>query len=180
MIKISLISLTILFSCFVQTFGNPADKTGKWYYGGNAGISKNNDYLRISFEPLIGYNISSKFSSGVKAHYSYIKYDNDASDLSYNNYGGSVFARYSPIPNGYLHSEFAYENYDKYVYNSGTQKYENSRVWVPFFLVGAGYKQPIGSNASLYAEVLVDVIRDKNSPFKKWEPIFNVGATVGF
>jgi hypothetical protein len=53
-------------------------------------------------------------------------------------------------------------------------------VWVPFLLVGAGYKQPIGSNASLYAEVLVDLIRDKHSPFKNWEPIFNVGAAVGF
>lgn len=180
MIKISLISFTFLLIYSFQSAAIPADKTGKWYYGGNAGISKNNDYLRISVEPMIGYNISSRFSSGIKAHYSYIKYDNDASDLSYNNFGGSVFARYSPITNAYLHSEFAYENYDQYVLNSTTNKYENNRVWVPFFLVGAGYKQPIGSNASLYAEVLVDLIRDKNSPFKNWEPIFNVGAAVGF
>ncbi|MEJ5262450.1 MAG: hypothetical protein WHT45_07200, partial [Ignavibacterium sp.] len=84
MIKISIISLTLLLIYSFQPAVIPADKTGKWYYGGNAGISKNNDYLRISVEPMIGYNISSRFSSGIKAHYSYIKYDNDASDLSYN------------------------------------------------------------------------------------------------
>ncbi len=134
----------------------------------------------VSLEPMAGYKVTSKFSLGLKAHYSFIMEDNDVQDLTYHNFGGSVFARYSPIALGCLHAEFVYRNYEQYSLNSVTNKFESDRVWVPFLLLGAGYKQPIGPNASVYAEVLVDVIQDKNSPFKKWEPVFHVGAAVGF
>lgn len=158
----------------------PSNTKGKWYFGGNLGANFWNDYLMVSLEPMAGYKVTSKFSLGLKAHYSFIMEDNDVQDLTYHNFGGSVFARYSPIPLGYLHAEFVYRNYEQYSFNSVTNKLESDRVWVPFLLLGAGYKQPIGPNASVYAEVLVDVIQDKNSPFKKWEPVFHVGAAVGF
>jgi hypothetical protein len=155
--------------------------TGKWYFGGNVGANFWNDYFLISVEPMAGYNFNSKFSLGFKAHYSFIKENNDnTEDFTYNNFGGSVFLRYSPVPLGYLHAEFAYTNYEQYTYNQVNQKYESGRVWVPFVLLGAGYRQPIGPNASVYAEVLFDVLQDKNSPFEKWEPIVHVGAAVGF
>lgn len=161
--------------------GSPASgKAGKWYFGGNIGANFWNDYFLISVEPMAGYNVSSKFSLGLKGHYSFIRDDNDVQDFTYHNFGGSVFSRYSPVPLGYLHSEFVYRNYEQYSFNSVTNEFESGRVWVPFLLLGAGYKQPIGPNASVYAEVLVDVIQDKNSPFKKWEPIVHVGAAVGF
>ncbi|MBS4036112.1 MAG: hypothetical protein KGZ85_16740 [Ignavibacterium sp.] len=159
---------------------SPSEQKGKWYYGGNFGANFWNDYILVSVEPMAGYKVSSKFSLGLKTHYSFIMEDNDVQDLTYHNFGGSVFARYSPVPLGYLHAEFVYRNYEQYSFNSVSNKFESDRVWVPFLLLGAGYKQPLGPNASLYAEVLVDVIQDKNSPFKKWEPIFHVGAAVGF
>lgn len=155
--------------------------TSKWYIGGNLGLNFWSDYFMISVEPMIGYHTSSKFSLGIKPHYSYIKEDNDnIEDFTYHNFGGSVFARYTPIPLGYLHAEFAYNNYEQYTYNSTTQDYETNRVWVPFLLLGAGYKQPLSSNATAYAEVLFDVIQNKNSPFKKWEPIVHAGVAFGF
>lgn len=156
------------------------DRVGKWYFGGNMGVNFWNNYFLISAEPMAGYHISSKFSLGIKLHYSYIRQDNDIEDLTYNNFGGSIFARYSPVPLGYLHSEFTYANYERYTFNSTTQTYSSDRVWVPFLLVGGGYRQPIGPNASLYGEVLFDLIQDENSPFEKWEPIVHVGAAVGF
>lgn len=157
------------------------NNTGKWYFGGNIGLNFWSDYFLISVEPMIGYNVSSKFSLGIKPHYSYIKDNNDnIQDFTYHNFGGSVFARYTPIPLGYLHAEFAYNNYEQYNYNSISQNYESERVWVPFLLLGAGYRQPLGPNTTAYAEVLFDVIQDKNSPFKKWEPIVHAGVAFGF
>lgn len=130
---------------------------------------------------MAGYHFNSKFSLGVKAHYSFIKEDNDnIQDFTYHNFGGSVFARYSPVPLGYLHAEFAYNNYEQFSYNSISQDYESERVWVSFLLLGSGYRQPIGPNASVYGEILFDVIQNKNSPFEKWEPIVHVRAAVGF
>jgi hypothetical protein len=157
------------------------NNTGKWYFGGNIGLNFWSDYFLISVEPIIGYHVSSKFSLGIKPHYSYIKENNDnIEDFTYHNFGGSVFARYSPVPLGYLHAEFAYNNYEQYSYNSISQDYESERVWVPFLLLGAGYRQPLGPNVTAYAEVLFDVIQDKNSPFKKWEPIVHAGVAFGF
>ena len=130
---------------------------------------------------MAGYKVTSKFSLGAKLNYSFRKDNNSApQNFTYNNYGGSIFARYNPVPRGYLHAEFNFINYQHYNYNSTTNIYESDRVWVPAVLVGAGYTQPIGPNASAYAEVLFDVLQDKNSPFKKWEPIVHVGAAVGF
>lgn len=156
--------------------------SSKWYFGGNIGANFWNDYLLISAEPMVGYNITPKFSLGSKLHYSFIRdTKDDDQNYTYHNFGGSVFARYFPVPQGYLHAEFNFTNYEQYTkFNSVTQKYESERVWVPAVLVGAGYRQSIGPNASAYAEVLFDVLQDKNSPFKKWEPIVHVGAAVGF
>jgi hypothetical protein len=155
--------------------------SGRWYFGGNIGANFWNDYLLISAEPLVGYNVTPQFSLGSKLHYSFIRdTKNDDQTYTYNNFGGSVFARFSPVPLGYLHAEFNFTNYQQYNFNSVTNKYESKRVWVPAVLVGAGYTQPIGPNATAYAEVLFDVLQDKNSRFKKWEPIVHVGVTVGF
>ena len=154
----------------------------KWYFGGNIGANFWNDYLLISVEPLVGYNVTPQFSLGSKLHYSFIRdTKDDNQDYIYNNFGGSVFARYFPVPQSYLHAEFNFTNYQQYSkFNSVTNKYESERVWVPAVLVGAGYRQSIGPNASVYGEVVFDVLQDKNSPFKKWEPIVHVGAAVGF
>lgn len=161
---------------------SPAPQSGsKLYYGGNIGVNFWNDYLLISAQPMVGYKVTPKFSLGAKLNYSFRKDNNSApQNFTYNNYGGSVFARYHPVPRGYLHAEFNFINYQRYNYNSANNIYESDRLWVPAVLVGGGYTQPIGPNASAYAEVLFDVLQDKNSPFKKWEPIVHVGAAVGF
>jgi hypothetical protein len=164
-----------------QPNSTPPQSGSKLYYGGNIGVNFWNDYLLISAEPMVGYNITPKFSLGAKLDYSFRKDNNDAPlNFTYNNYGGSIFARFRPVPLGYLHAEFNFTNYQQYNYNSTTTVYESNRVWVPAVLVGAGYTQPIGPNASAYAEVLFDVLQDKNSPYKKWDPIVHVGAAVGF
>ncbi|HQF43750.1 MAG TPA: hypothetical protein PK073_12640 [Ignavibacteriaceae bacterium] len=164
-----------------ETGNTSTPKQSRWYFGGNIGANVWNDYMLISVEPMLGYNFSSKFSSGIKAHYSFIKENyKNRDNFTYHNFGGSLFMRYSPVPQGYLHAEFAFTNYEHHTYNQISQRYESERLWVPFVLLGAGYRQPIGSNATAYAEILFDILQDKNSPFKKWEPIVHVGVAVGF
>jgi len=84
----------------------------KWYFGGNIGVNFWNDYFLISAEPMAGYKVTSKFSLGAKLNYSFRKDNNSApQNFTYNNYGGSIFARYNPVPRGYLHAEFNFINY---------------------------------------------------------------------
>jgi len=38
----------------------------------------------------------------------------------------------------------------------------------------------MGERTWAYAEVLVDVLQDNNSPYEDWEPVISVGVGVGF
>lgn len=150
----------------------------KWYYGGTVGFNFWQDYFYLSVNPIIGYKISPKFSLGGKLLYSYYNYDNP--DFSSHNYGASIFARFRPVYQLYLHSEFAYESYDTPVYNPLSKEWESDRNWVPFLLLGGGFVQQVGPNAAVYVEVLFDVLQDENSPYEDWDPIISIGGGVGF
>lgn len=154
----------------------------KWYYGGNVGFNFWGDYFYLSVNPLVGYQVSPKFSVGGKIHYSYINDSrSELGDFTSHNYGASIFTRYRPIYQAYLHAEFAYASYENPTsFNISTKSWESDRTWVPFLLLGGGFVQNIGPNASVYAEVLFDVIQDENSPYEDWDPIISVGAGIGF
>jgi len=157
-------------------------QTSKWYYGGTVGFSFWGDYFYLSVNPLVGYQISPKFSVGGKVQYSYINDSRSAlGDFTSHNYGASIFSRFRPIYQIYIHAEFAYASYEKATtYNYTNKSWDSERNWVPFLLLGGGFVQHVGPNASVYAEILFDVIQDENSPYEEWDPIISVGAGVGF
>jgi hypothetical protein len=153
----------------------------KWYYGGTVGFNFWGDYFYLSVNPLVGYQVSPKFSVGGKLQYAYINDQRyDPLELTSHNYGASIFTRYRPIYQIYLHAEFAYASYENYTIYANPYRAESERNWVPFLLLGGGFVQHIGPNASVYAEVLFDVIQDENSPYEDWDPIISIGAGVGF
>ncbi|MBP9119474.1 MAG: hypothetical protein KBF59_01295 [Ignavibacterium sp.] len=154
----------------------------KWYYGGTVGFNFWGDYFYLSVNPLVGYQVSPKISVGGKVHYSYINDSrSELGDFTSHNYGASIFTRYRPIYQAYLHAEFAYASYENPTsFNISTKSWGSERTWVPFLLLGGGFVQNIGPNASVYAEVLFDVIQDENSPYEDWDPIISVGAGIGF
>lgn len=170
-------ALTKSTTSSAQTTQPPAAES-KWYYGGTVGFSFWNDYTYIGIYPLVGYKVTPKFSIGGKIGYSYYNYHN--TDLSTNNYGGSVFTRYRVIPQFYLHGEFVYFSYEQQTYDLQTRKYGTERNWVPFILLGGGLSQNIGPNVWAYVEVLFDVLQDENSPYEGWDPFISIGVGVGF
>jgi len=153
-------------------------KENKWYYGGTIGFSFWNNYTYIGIYPQVGYKVTPKFSIGGKIGYSYYKYHD--TDLSTNNYGGSIFTRYRVIPQFYLHGEFVYFSYEQQTYDLQTRQYGTERNWVPFILLGGGFSQKVGQNVWAYVEVLFDVLQDENSPYEGWDPFISVGVGVGF
>jgi len=157
---------------------NPAGES-RWYYGGTLGFNFWSDYFYLSIEPMVGYKISQKFSVGGKIGYSYINYSDE--DFDTHNYGASIFSRYRVIPQIYLHGEFVYWSYETITgYDLQSNDYRTERNWVPFLLLGGGYVQNIGPNASLYVEVLVDVLQNENSPYEDWDPFVSFGVGIGF
>lgn len=157
---------------------NPAGES-RWYYGGTLGFNFWSDYFYLSIEPMVGYKISPKFSVGGKIGYSYVNYSDE--DFDTHNYGASIFSRYRVIPQIYLHGEFVYWSYETITgYDLQSNDYRTERNWVPFLLLGGGYVQNINPNASLYVEVLVDVLQDENSPYEDWDPFVSFGVGIGF
>ena len=146
----------------------------KVYYGGTVGLSFGS-YFRINVSPLIGYKLSPQASVGARISYEYIEDKRYSPKLTSSNYGGSVFSRYRLLPQAYAHAEFAYMSY-KYK----SSDIETNRDWVPFLLLGGGLVQPVSPRASLFVEVLVDVLQDSNSPYEKWNPFISVGVAAGF
>ena len=144
----------------------------KVFFGGSLGLSFGS-YTSIRVYPMIGYKLTPKLSTGVKFMYEYAKHH--SSSNSYNNYGGSLFARYRLISQIYVHAEYNYMNYQGYNYLN-----EGYRYAVPYLFLGGGFAQRIGNNSYAYAEILFDVLNDSHSPYNEWNPFYSVGVSVGF
>lgn len=154
----------------------PVKKAGpkKIYYGGSVGLIFG-DYTSVSVEPMVGYHVTPRFSAGGRVSYEYVRDERYTETHSSHNYGFSTFGRYRFIPELYGHAEFAAMNYDLY-----TAAGASARDWVPFLYLGGGYTQRIAKNVSAYAEILVDVWQDDNSPYQDWAPQYSFGIGVGF
>lgn len=120
------------------------------YFGGNLGFSFG-IYTQINVSPIIGYQITEGFSSGIGLKYNYFSF-NGSPSYSSSIYGGSVFARHSIVENLYAYTEFEMLNLGFY----GT----TTRKWVPIGLIGAGYNFRPFQIMALY-----DLIGDKNNPY---------------
>ena len=183
-------SIVTAFLAFVLLSGSFAQETdkdkekskpkntqepSKVYWGGELGLSFGS-YFRISIVPMLGYKVTPQFHVGAKIGYAYTedkRYENVT--IISHNYGGSVFSRYLIVRGLYAHAEFMYWSY-KYQ----TENLEVERTWVPFVLLGGGYVQPISASASVFLEVLWDILRDPNSPYDSSEPWVKIGVGVGF
>lgn len=144
------------------------------YYGGYVNMSLGS-VTSIGVAPLVGYKITSKWSVGSQITYEYYKDKRFDRDFSSSNYGLSVFNRYRFVPQLYGHVEFEAMNYELYWVDGGSD-----RKWVPFLYVGGGFSQPISNNVWFNAQLLFDVLQDKNSPYKDWEPFYSIGFGIGF
>jgi hypothetical protein len=185
-VSLIILALAILSGIAAAQPATPADSTlvvppppaastpapSKIYYGGSVTLSFG-DATQIGIFPMIGYKVTPKFSLGGEIGYEYVNYDDI--DESSHNYGAGVFGRYRFIPQLYGHAEFQLVSYDIFTFSG-----ESSREAVPFLLLGGGYVQKVSPRTSLFAEVLVDVLQDENSPYDDWEPILSIGVGVGF
>jgi hypothetical protein len=152
----------------------PASKSApnnRIYYGGTVSLSFGST-TSFGIYPMLGYKLTPKISGGVEAGYEYVNY---SSGQTSNNYGGSVFGRYRVGRNLYAHAEYQSINYEIF-----STRNSSTREWVPALLLGGGYVKGLNARTSLYAEVLFDVLNDKNSPYKSGEPRVNFGVAVGF
>ena len=88
------------------------------FYGGYINLSFGS-YKVIGIEPLLGYRLTPKLSTGVKVRYNYIQDDRSSRSYSTSTYGGSIFGRYVLTENFYAQAEAATYNYEFFYINGG-------------------------------------------------------------
>jgi hypothetical protein len=160
----------------VQEQAPPKKKSSvkdKLYFGGYINMSFGS-YTVIGIEPMVGYKIVPRLSVGGKIRYDYIQDKRYDETYTASNYGASVFTRLRVVRGLYAHAEYAGYNYKNY-----NEFGESDREWVPFLFVGAGYNLRVGKRASVFAQVLFDVLKSDKSPYKSWEPFYSMGVGVG-
>jgi len=145
----------------------------KLFTGGSLGLTFGN-YTNVMISPVIGARLNPKVYAGLGIEYQYTKDKRYTPALTYNQYGGRLFAQYNIVPKLYAHAEFA--GYSMEHYNTLLKK---QRDFVPFIYFGGGYRQMLSERSFVSVQVLFDVLQHKYSPYKAWEPIFSVGFGVG-
>lgn len=157
------------------------------FYGGEFSASFGN-YSQVTVAPSIGYKFNNMFSTILKIGYSRAWQsdykDAGGSTLGYNQFGTSITMRFAPVRQFYALLEPAYYSYESPVLKpttTGGNYYDKERREVPFVYLGAGFFQQIpNSKAGITGELKVDLLRDKNSPYKDYAPIYSVGVVYGF
>jgi hypothetical protein len=157
------------------------------FYGGEFSASFGS-YSQVTVAPSIGYKFNNMFSTILKIGYSRAWQsdykDAGGSTLGYNQFGTSITMRFAPVRQFYALLEPAYYSYESPVLKSttiGGNYYDKERREVPFIYLGAGFFQQIpNSRAGITGELKVDLLRDKNSHYKDYAPIYSVGVVYGF
>lgn len=155
------------------------DQSGKkpfWdrvYIGGDVSLNFGNITV-IGATPMIGYNISERWSAGVGATYLYFSQNvRGFGRYSTSIYGGNVFSRFLITDQIFAQSEYHLLSVD--AYNFELDRF--GRVNVPIWYVGGGYRAQVGANSFIMIMALIDLIEDINSPYAN--PQIRGGISLG-
>ncbi|MEW6468441.1 MAG: hypothetical protein AB1458_05920 [Bacteroidota bacterium] len=127
----------------------PRKKSGfswdKVYTGGDIGGGFTGSSFLLNISPLIGYEITPRYSAGLGL--TYIYYSDKSSTPTYRTsiYGASLFNRFNVLEFVFLHAEYQWLNGEFDYFRPG-------RTWINNIWVGGGIKQGMGSS---YAFLMV-------------------------
>jgi len=139
----------------------------KIFVGTDLSLSFGNlTYIYIA--PLIGYDITKKFSSGFSSMYQLLrlKYPNGTVAAEHS-YGGGIFLRYRPFQQLILHTELD-------LFNTVDYSVAFGRINAPAFMMGAGYAGSLGERAYYSFLLMYDFIHDPNMPIPAFVNIAGV------
>ncbi len=166
-------SLNLAFSQEKVTKLNP-----NVFFGGNLGLQFGTITF-IDVSPIVGYRFTPRISAGVGLKYNY--YSDSRYDYSTSVYGGNLFTRFAVSELLFATAEYEHLNMAQTVLvlnpSTGVYSPQNSpRYWVDSYLIGAGYRQPIGERASFNFMILYNLNETHKSPYKN--PIIRIGFDI--
>lgn len=131
----------------------------KIYVGGEANLSFRRGTSYIYLSPQIGYDLTQRFSAGISTMYQLYRINDLSGTYNFSSFGGGIFARYRPIEQLVLQTEFDLYNTVDFLNNP-----LEDRVNVAAFMAGGGYSSRLGNRATYQIMLMYDFIGDPNMP----------------
>lgn len=148
--------------------GPKEQRPNPWFVGGMIGGSFSSGGGSFEISPMVGYKITEDFHVGSRVTYIYSKYNS----TSYNDYGGSLFARHRFLKMLFAHVEYEVLSVD--YSNYGGEKY---RMTISSLFVGGGLYQSMGGRGFATIAILYNVLETEYSPYTN--PVIRIGFGVG-
>ena len=166
---------------------NKRKKLENVFVGGNinAGFSKYAGGFGVS--PVVGYHLNKYFDAGVNLSYSH-SWNKDfyysGSKSVQNNFGAGIFGRAFPVDFLFVQAQLEQNFFNEKYKASSTSSYVKYSANAPSFLVGGGLVSGrVNQSTYFYFSVMVDVLRNKNSPYiskeGRMQPVFGAGVNIG-
>lgn len=189
LISLSVVGMTLTVCSFAQ------DETEKpkgydptnWFTGGSISLSFGGGSYRTfiaGLHPHVGYTLAKWIDIAGVVNFEY-QSQRDPYNNKYRNttYGLGAFTRIYPVQFIFIQAEPEYNFISqKYIPASGTSAKLN--VGAPSLLLGGGYiTSRSDKNSFTYLSILVDIMKDKNSPYVDGYgnllPIIRAGINIG-
>ena len=142
----------------------------KVFIGGSLSLGFANNQFAAGVNPFIGYSLTNWLDAGVVVNYNY----NATRDYPYfddrikqHTYGGGIFTRIFPVRFIFLQGQIEH-NFINLRYSPNVGEKVINNVSAPSLLVGGGYttgRQPGNDRGFFYLSLLVDVLKEPNSPY---------------
>jgi hypothetical protein len=163
-----LMLMTSLFSFAQNTEEEEKDKGFKrdqLFIGSGINLGFFNGFI-VGLNPEVGYSLNRFIDVGIGTNVNLITQNDPNSPTTYRQwtFGGGPFVRIWPVNMLFIGGQFEYNSIRYSVKSGGDIVYKEDRT-APSILVGAGYgNRTIGGN-QFYTSIMVDVLRNPNSPY---------------
>jgi len=167
-----LLPLLTLALCFA--WAAPAEARGQFFGGGGVGVGFG-DVRYAELSGLFGYIIDDRWSTAVRVTWRNREDTRFDRDVSTNDYGASVLARFRVTGPFYLQGEVEHLNYEFILPDLSTD-----REGFTSLLFGAGINQKLSENVRLFVGLLYNLSYDSSDFRNPYSSPWILRAGVGF
>lgn len=185
--KIIVFGLFIFYSTF--SFSQSKDeeqvergfKKENVFVGSGINLGFFNGFI-LGLNPEIGYSLNKFVDVGVATNFSYITQNDQFSSTTYRQLAVGIgpFVRIWPVNMIFVGGQFEYNNISYSIKQNGSVNLKENRN-APSMLVGGGYGNRFIGQSQFYTSIMVDVLKDENSPyidqFNRMLPVFRTTFT---
>lgn len=162
---VSVSFVLICISSFSQEEKEKGFKKDHLFVGSGINLGFFNGFI-LGLNPEVGYSLNRFVDLGVSANFNFITQNDINSPTTYRQFtvGGGPFVRIWPFNMLFVGGQFEYNNISYSVKSNGAVT-GKTNYSAPSLLVGGGYGNRLIGRSQFYTSIMVDVLRDPNSPY---------------